>query len=125
MAFDFNNKNGDHTHSENDSQSPYEAREGFNNLPVQNTSNHNPSNYFQDDVGYGKNDGKIKRPFVHRPINIPWRIILPLIIVLAVVAWCWINRDFITAVLNQFLKWTIIILIIIVLIKRFISPRKR
>ncbi len=57
--------------------------------------------------------------------QIPWRIVLPIIAVIALVVLCFVFKDAITSFLSQVLAWVIIILIIIAVFKWLIFPRRR
>lgn len=57
--------------------------------------------------------------------SLPWNLILPIGAVVALVIFLWIFRHQITAFLTQVLSWIIIILIIYVVIRWILFPRRR
>ena len=64
---------------------------------------------------------------VRQPSNvqIPWRIVLPIIAIIAIIVLCIVFKDAITSFLAQVLTWVLIVLIIIAIIKWLIFPRRR
>lgn len=58
-------------------------------------------------------------------VNIPWRIIIPVLLIAAAIALCVIYRDSITAFLSQILAWVITIIVIILLIRWLIFGGRR
>lgn len=113
-----------------DSQS---KNSGFQNHPERKsntTSEVKPSNT-PVSTGYKPSIKGPHRPSARRTtagfsdFSIPWKIVLPIIILFIVLTICWIYRDAITSFLTQLLTWVIIIVVIIFLIRWFILPGGR
>lgn len=58
-------------------------------------------------------------------ISIPWRIIIPALLIIAAIVLCVIYRDSITQFLAQILAWLIVIVIIVLIIRGLIFGRRR
>lgn len=148
MAFDFtDNKPNKSNGSGTDYSSTIEAvprssatslgtvskSSGFQDRPERkkDTGTLVPSRQISSDSNERRWQGKERKSTTRRtysPVNefhIPWNIILPLIGIVVIVAFCWIYREAITDFLMQVLNWIFIILLIIFLIKWFIFPRRR
>lgn len=104
---------------------------GFRNQPERrsgSSGNTGLSPASPQQTGYTPRKTGIKPPSVHRPSSgskISWNALLPIIGIIAIIAFCWIFREAITNFLMQLFTWVIIILIIIFVIKWFIFPKKK
>ena len=62
---------------------------------------------------------------VRAGFDIPWRIIIPVLLIAAAIALCVIYRDSITAFLSQILVWVFTIIVIVLLIRWLLFGGRR
>ena len=55
----------------------------------------------------------------------PWRIVLPVLAVIGIVVLCVVYRDAISAFLSQVLAWVLTVVIILLILRWLIFPRRR
>lgn len=79
--------------------------------------------------GAASGRGARKRPRRSRAggggIDIPWKLIICLTVLLAVIVCCVLFRAQITGFLTEILTWLIIVLVIVFIVKKMIFPNKK
>ena len=75
--------------------------------------------------GQNWNTARTKRGIPAGGIDIPWRIVIPVLLIAAAIALCVIYRDSITAFLSQILVWVITIIVIVLLVRWLIFGGRR
>ena len=96
---------------------------GFQNVPEKKT-NFNPlqrPNYYEAPDVYAP---PRPRP-VRAPINIPWRLVITLVLVVGVLAFLYVNRFAITSFLTEMISWVVVIAVFAVIIKLLLFPGGR
>ena len=58
-------------------------------------------------------------------MNLPWRLISGVLVAALVIGLCWAFRAEITSFLSQVFSWIIIILVILVIIRLFLFPKRK
>lgn len=66
---------------------------------------------------------RVKR--THTPISIPWRIVIPVILAIAVLTFLYMNRHAITSFLSQLVSWIIVIAVLAAIFKLMLFPGGR
>lgn len=66
-----------------------------------------------------------RRPNVHRNVELPWHIILPVFGVILIIAFLYVFRNEITAFLSTVLSWIIVLIIIVVVLRSVLGIGRR
>lgn len=109
---------------------------GFKSTPTIRNNSERSGGFSPSNFSVFNNQNKRQREPRKRPMRsgynrrsgnfqIPWNILLPIIIVLVIVILLFVFKDVITSFLMQVLSWIVIVLIIIGIINWFIFPRHR
>lgn len=67
----------------------------------------------------------IRAPRTGPDLQIPWRIVIPILLIAAAIALCVVYRDSITEFLSQILTWVIIIIVIFLLLRWLVFGGRR
>ena len=145
MAFDFDNRDTPYGHKPDSSAEgpyPYGGKEsgryaapprpgapsGFQNKPERRPVRPPERGPAEHMCASERRRGP-KRPRTYgrerRPVNLPWRLISGVLVAALVIGLCCAFRADITSFLSQVFSWIIIILVILVIIRLFLFPKRK
>lgn len=119
MAFDFNSRN-----NEEDRIVSHDSQSGFTNIPrerqVQNEQNRLPDRYRPEDNRRRRR--RYRRRRNNLTVQLPWKWIIGIILLVIVAGFIWINRALITLYFVRIIVYALVILIFLYLLKKLIFP---